>query len=156
MEKIGAARVRKYLLAQTPHAGCAAFPVRRVEPSCVEEGFFALEEGATALHLHDRNLKVVGSVESRKMSVYEQKGVIQDFAYDPQNELVCLLTSDKKVYFYEAAGRMNLLHIAEKFKKSFTGVWYLKKANLWAAASSDYSLTLWRIHKTGLIFLSVD
>ncbi len=101
-------------------------------------------------------MRLLGQVETRKMSVYEQKGAIHDFAYDSANNILGFVTTDRKMYFYEGTGRMNLLHIAEKFKKFFNGLWYLPIKDLWIASSNDYFITVLRVRKQGLIFLSVS
>ena len=129
---------RKYMLDDNVEP--AAFPnsIRKIEASGRDDGFFLLEENSSSVKLFDKNVKQVGQVETRKMSVYEQRGAIYDFAYDSANDIIGFVTTDKKMYFYEGSDRMNLIHIAEKFKKNFTGLWHLPNRNLWVASSSDH------------------
>jgi hypothetical protein len=155
MEKIGSAQLRKYLLAENNNIDSSISAIKRIEVSGKEDQFYALEKNTSVLKLYNRELEVVGVMETHRLSVYEEKGFIIDFAYDEVGDIICFITNDQKVYFYEGSGKMTLLHIAEKFKRTFTGVWYLKKANLWAAASTDHWIVVWRVYKTGLIFLNV-
>ena len=62
----------------------ATFPnsVRKIEASGKDESFYLLEENSSSIKLYDRSVKLIGQVETRKMSVYEQRGAIYDFAYD--------------------------------------------------------------------------
>ena len=156
MEQISNGKTKKYQMSEVSDTTTHPNLIKRIEPAQQSQCFFMMEENSSAIKLYNKNLEVIGKVETRKLSVFEQKGSIQDFAYDPINDIIGFVTTDKKMYFYEGSGRMNLLHIAEKFKKSYNGIWHLPKRNLWAVSSVDNYLIIWRVHKTGLIFLAVD
>ena len=129
--------------------------VKKIEPTGTDDSFFVLEENSSYAKLRDKDMQELGSIETRKLSIYEQKGGIQDLAYDAEHDVVGFVTTDKKMYFYEGSGRLNLLHIAEKFKKKYNGIWYLVRNGLWLVSSVDYYISLWRVHRQGLIFLAV-
>lgn len=129
--------------------------VKKIEPTGRNDGIFVLEENSSHATLMDKDLRELGRIETRKLSIYEQKGAIQDLAYDSEHNIVGFVTTDKKMYFYEGNNRLSLLHIAEKFKKNYNGIWYLPKRSLWVVSSIDHFITIWRVHKQGLIFLAV-
>lgn len=136
--------------------GNQANPVKRIEPLGFSDQFIVLEENSSFAKLLNRDLREVGRVETKKLSIYEQKGAIQDLAYDNEHDVVGFVTTDKKMYFYEIRGRIQLLHIADKFKKNYNGIWYLPKRKYWVVSSIDHYISLYKVHKTGLIFLAVS
>lgn len=154
MEQLGSSKTKKYQISEIPDALMQSFPIKRMVASGRDDIFFMLEENSGRIKAYNRRLEVVNQVETKKQSIYEQKGAIKDFDYDQENDIIGFVTTDKKMYFYEGTKRMSLLHIAEKFKRVYNGIWYLPQTQLWLTSSVDNFLTIWKIHKTGLVFLS--
>lgn len=155
MDQARANKARKFEMAYLEEKTTLANHIKKIEPTGKNDCFFVLEENSSHAKLMGREMQELGSIETRKLSIYEQKGAIQDLAYDNDHDVVGFVTTDKKMYFYEGSGRLNLLHIAEKFKKNYNGIWYLAKRGLWAVSSVDHYISLWRVHRQGLIFLAV-
>lgn len=155
LDQARSSKARRFQLSDAGESTNHPNPVKRIEPTGARNCFFVLEENSSFAKLLNKDMQEIGRVETRKLSIYEQKGAIQDLAYDQEQDLVGFVTTDKKLYFYEGSGRLNLLHIAEKFKKNYNGIWYLPKRSYWAVSSIDHYISLWRVHKQGLIFLAV-
>ncbi len=96
MEKIGSAQLRKYLLAENNNIDSSISAIKRIEVSGKEDQFYALEKNTSVLKLYNRELEVVGVMETHRLSVYEEKGFIIDFAYDEVGDIICFITNDQR------------------------------------------------------------
>lgn len=156
LDQARANKARKFEISFLEDKTTLTNHVKSIVPTGKNDCFFVLEENSSHAKLMSKDIQEIGNIETRKLSIYEQKGAIQDLAYDAEHDVVGFVTTDKKMYFYEGSGRLNLLHIAEKFKKNYNGIWYLPKRSLWVVSSVDHYISMWRVHRQGLIFLAVE
>src|SRR3990167_10970372 len=155
MEQAGGGRGRRFQVSEltdpTPHHN----PIRKIVPTGKSDGFFVLEENSAAIKEYNSRLCPIRKIEPARLGLYTQKSTIQSFDYDPTNDIIGFVTSDKKAYFHDGGAKQSLLHVAEKFRRAATGIWHMPHARFWAVSWVDHSITFWRVQRQGLIFLSV-
>lgn len=108
--------------------------------------FFVLEENSFKLKFYNQNFEVFHFIENKRFSKLETRGFITDFAYNSEDSIVGIISSDKKMSFWETIFSKRQIWCKE-LKMILLGIWYLKQAKIWVTASEDHFLTIWDVEK---------
>lgn len=68
-----------------------------------------LEDNSSKIKLFNSNLDIYSSLVPPQKSKFELKGVIVDFDYSEQKNLIAAITSNKRVHFWETRYSKRLL-----------------------------------------------
>lgn len=148
-------RAKKYQLSDVVDPVIHQNVLKKIISTGRDGRCFVLEENASQIHLIGRDLSVEARISPDKRSIYEQQGFIASVAFDPVHDLLGCVTTDKRLIFFEGSDRYTMLHSKDEFKRNYCALWYLPSTNYWVTSSTDNFLTVWKVSKTGLVFLTV-
>ena len=84
------------------------------------------------------------SIKSPKKSKFETEGIFVDFAYNPRKKVVGVISSNKRIIFWETNYAKRLLHSHEA-KRNLDGIWYIASTDEWILATHDFFLEIWKL-----------
>lgn len=101
-----------------------------------------IEENSTKLKYFNTHMELENEVCPKLKSKFESLGVILDLAHNPISEIVGIITSNKRIIFYETNYGKRHLH-TKQVKRSLKGIWYIKESNEWILATDDHFVEIW-------------
>lgn len=109
--------------------------------TCLDK-ILSIEENSTKLKFFNTQMEFVHEISPKPKSRFESIGVILDLAYNGKSEIVGIITSNKRIIFYETNYGRRLLHMTQ-VKRNLKQIRYLEKSDYWILATDDHFIEVW-------------
>jgi len=125
--------------------------VSKIVPTRKSTQFFILENGASEVQHYDQSFHIIGKYGIKKESIYDEKSMVLSCSYDTHEQILCFVSSERKMFFFDGGSRKSLLWIHKCYRHDAYLVFYFGSKKQWITASTGHFLTLWSFNKDEII-----
>lgn len=104
-----------------------------------------LEQSSSKVKIYHQNLETKSSFESIQKSKLEEKGYILDQAYSEEYNQVGIVTSDRKMLFFDSIKLEKKCLWIHDQKRLANGIWYMPKNKIWVTSTNTHNFIQWKV-----------